>query len=95
MKVELIYTEGCEKCAAARYELRAAATAAVRDLVWREINVLDEIDYAVQLGVIALPSIAIDGQLVFASLPSGPQLQQEMVRREKDILGDRCVSQKR
>ena len=95
MKIELIYTEGCEKCAAARHELRVAAAAAVHDLVWREINVLDEVDYAVQLGVIALPSIAIDGQLVFASLPSGLQLQQEMARREKDILGDRCVSPKR
>ena len=95
MKTELIYTEGCEKCAAARHELRAAAAAAGHDLVWREINVLDEIDYAVQLGVIALPSIAIDGRLVFACLPSGLQLQQEMARREKDILGDRCVSPKR
>lgn len=92
MKVELIYTEGCEKCATARHELKAAAAAAVHDLVWREINALDEFDYAAQLGVVALLSMAIDGQVAFASLPSALELQQEMLRRTKIIVSSRRES---
>lgn len=81
MKVELIYTAGCEKCIAARDELKAAAGGVVHNLVWREVNVLEEFDYAVQLGVVTLPSIAIDGEIIFTFLPSGSQLRQEITRR--------------
>ena len=45
------------------------------------MNVLDEIDYAVELGVLILPAIAIDGEVVFASLPTSQQLEQELIKR--------------
>ena len=35
----------------------------------REVNVLDEMDRALDLGVMATPAIAIDGDLVFRTLP--------------------------
>jgi hypothetical protein len=41
---------------------------------WRELNVLDDLDYAVELGVMTLPSIVIDGELVFTSTPTVVQL---------------------
>jgi protein-disulfide isomerase len=38
-------------------------------LSYRELDVLDEIDYAVKIGVLKTPSIAINGKLIFSSLP--------------------------
>jgi len=81
MKVELFYTPGCEKCADNKDELRAVATELVPDLVWRELNVLDELNYAVEVGVVTLPSIAIDGEVPFSSLPTVRQLRRELIKR--------------
>ena len=81
MKVELFYTPGCEKCADNKDKLRTVATELVPDLVWRELNVLDELDYAIEVGVIALPSIAIDGEVLFSSLPTCRQLRRELIKR--------------
>ena len=81
MKVELFYTPGCEKCADNKDKLRTVATELVPDLVWRELNVLDELDYAVEVGVITLPSIAIDGEVLFSSLPTVRQLRRELIKR--------------
>ena len=81
MKVELFYTPGCEKCADNKDKLRTVATELVPDLVWRELNVLDQLDYAVEVGVITLPSIAIDGEVLFSSLPTCRQLRRELIKR--------------
>jgi thioredoxin 1 len=81
MKVELFHAPGCSKCAAAREALKAAATAARPEVEWREINVLDEMDYAVERGVLSLPAIVIDGKLVFSALPTPQQLRSALLRR--------------
>lgn len=81
MKLELFYTPGCEKCSDSKDELKATATELIPDLVWRELNVLDELDYAVEVGVLTLPAIAIDGEVVFASLPTSWQLRRELIKR--------------
>ncbi len=81
MKVELIHAPGCSRCAGARESLKAAAEGAVTGLEWREINVLDEMDYAVEHGVLSLPAIVIDGELVFSSLPTAQQLRTALIRR--------------
>jgi len=61
MKVEIFYAPGCLECVAAHARLRAAAREAVKDhLEWRELNVLEDVDYAVEFGVTTLPSIVID-----------------------------------
>ena len=82
IKVELIAAAGCSKCDGARSELKAAAESVAKDrMIWREVNVLDEIDYVVSLGVLTLPAVAIDGALVFKSLPSAAEMQGEIARR--------------
>jgi predicted thioredoxin/glutaredoxin len=43
--------------------------------------VVDNIDRAVELGVLTVPSIAIDGELVFTSMPTVTQLRRELTRR--------------
>jgi thioredoxin-like negative regulator of GroEL len=81
MKVELFYSPGCSRCAAAQASLRTAAEQAVGTLEWREINVLDALDYAVELGVLTLPAIAVNGELVFSALPTPAQLREALIRR--------------
>ena len=53
----------------------------VTKIQWREVNILDELDHAVELGVMSTPSIAIDGELVFSSLPSAKKLRTELESR--------------
>lgn len=81
MKIELFYTQGCAECSAAHAKLRTVAQESVKDLEWRELNVLDDLDYAVQLGVLTLPSIAVDGELVFTSMPTAMQLRNALLKR--------------
>ncbi|OFZ97788.1 MAG: thioredoxin [Betaproteobacteria bacterium RIFCSPLOWO2_02_FULL_62_17] len=81
MKVEIFYSAGCTQCAGGLENLKTAARQAVDNLEWREINVLEEIDYAVELGVLTLPAIALDGELVFASLPSVRQFRDRLIRQ--------------
>jgi predicted DsbA family dithiol-disulfide isomerase len=83
MKVELFHTLGCSECVATHTKLRTAAQEAVKDLEWREVNVLDDLDHAVELGVMTLPSIVVDGELVFTSMPTVEQLRQALVARDK------------
>lgn len=85
MKVELFESRGCQRCAAARDALRQAAEAAVPGLTWRDVDAGNELDLAVEVGVMILPAVAIDGQLVFSSLPSPAQLVQELRRRAQAI----------
>ncbi len=80
-KLELFHAAGCASCDAARDGLKAAAGQEAANLVWRDINVLDELDYAVELGVLTLPAIAIDGELVFSSLPSPAELRSALAQR--------------
>lgn len=81
VKLELFYAAGCASCDAARDALKAAASQEATNLVWRDVNVLDELDYAVELGVLTLPAIAIDGELAFSSLPSPLELRSGIARR--------------
>lgn len=81
MNIELFYTVGCQKCADAREGLKVAAFAVSANVEWREINVLEELDYAVELGVLNLPALAIDRKLVFSSLPTPAQLTKELKQR--------------
>lgn len=81
MKVELFSSPGCGQCAEAGAVLRGVAEKAAPGLEWREINVLDELDRAVRLGVLTLPAIAIDGELVFTSLPGPAQLREALLER--------------
>lgn len=48
---------------------------------WCRVDVLERIDYAVALGVLATPAIAIDGGLVFTAAPSGKALRAAIERR--------------
>ena len=82
IKVEVFSSPGCGKCMQAKAVLKAISEEMGQDKVtWREVNILDEMDYAVDLGVMSTPAIAIDGKLVFSSLPSAAKLRSELDKR--------------
>jgi thioredoxin 1 len=70
MKVEVLHSGGCAKCRTELPALHAAALSVDADIDWHELDILQAIDYAVELGVLKPPAVAIDGQLVFKTLPS-------------------------
>ena len=82
IKVEVFSSPGCGKCMQAKAVLKAIAEELGLDKVtWRDVNILEEMDYAVDLGVMSTPAMAIDGELVFSSLPSSAKLRSELDRR--------------
>lgn len=86
IRIEVFSTPGCSHCDRDRDSLKAIAqTFGAHRVTWRDVNLLEELDYAVELGVLTPPSMAIDGELVFAKLPSDAQLSDELARRlERD-----------
>ena len=82
IKIEAFYTPGCDKCAQAKERLKTIVEEIGKDrITWRDVNVLEEIDYAVELGVLSPPAIAIDGALVFHALPSAERFSRELLKR--------------
>jgi thioredoxin 1 len=85
VQIEVITAPGCQKCARAQAELCAAAASVLGEdnLIWREVNVLEELDYAVALGVLTLPAIAVNGELRFSALPTPEQFRAVLARLER------------
>lgn len=81
VKIEIIAAPGCQKCASAQSNLRAVAASVLGadNVTWREVNVLDEINYAVALGVLSMPAIAVNGKLRFSSLPTPEHFRDVLV----------------
>ena len=81
MKVDVLHAGGCAKCQRELSALRAAAQRVDPGLQWRELDIVQAIDYAVELGVMKPPAVAIDGQLAFAELPAAEVLAAAMRAR--------------
>lgn len=82
IKVEVFSSPGCGKCGHAKDVLRSLVDEIGGDKInWKEVNILDDLDRAVELGVMSTPSIAVDGELVFSSLPSAKKLRAELEKR--------------
>ena len=87
IQIEVFSSPDCNRCS----QVFDIITAVVQDygddrVAWRNVNVIDELDYAVELGVISMPSIAIDGDLVFTSHPSARKLRDAIdVRLQQEI----------
>ena len=82
IKIEIFTSPGCSKCGHAKTTLQKTVAELGEDsFSWREVNILEELDYAVDLGVLSTPAIAIDGELCYTSLPSTKQLRQQLIER--------------
>ena len=79
VNVEVFSSPGCGKCGHARELLKKLAEELGGGRIrWREVNVLEEMDHAVKLGVLSTPAIAVNGKLLFTSLPSVQKLRQAL-----------------
>jgi glutaredoxin len=81
LKIEVFSAPGCGKCTHAKEMLKDIVLEYAQNLSWCEVDIMQDMDYAVDLGVMSTPAIAIDGQLVFTSLPSKEKLLAEIKRR--------------
>lgn len=82
MRIELFYSDGCGGCTASRRVLKEAVLEAFpAEADWRDLEILEHIDRAVELGVLSVPAVAVDGELVFAKLPTVQQLVAALTAR--------------
>lgn len=80
--IEVFAVPGCTQCAETRDTLRQVVESfGSARIAWREVNVLEELDYAVEVGVLSPPSLAIDGELVFPKLPTPEKLRDAVNQR--------------
>lgn len=76
IKVEIFSIPACTKCTQAREYLHQLLDEyGTSVLQVTELNVLEHLDYAVQIGVLTTPAIVIDGHLYFTGLPSVKKLR--------------------
>ncbi len=88
INVDVFSSPGCGKCGHAKNVLRKLVEELGKEKInWRDVNILEDIDYAVELGVLSTPSIAINGELVFKSLPSAKRLREELINQLKGSNG--------
>ncbi len=82
IQVEVFSSPGCSKCGQV-FDILQSITQefGAERIEWREVNVLDELEYAVGLGVLSMPAIAIDGELVFRIHPSAGKLRAALETR--------------
>lgn len=84
--MEVLTASGCGRCQQTKTLAREVIAQIEEndegvDIQYREINVVEEIDYAVKLGVMSIPAIAINGELVFPAPPSATKLRQAILER--------------
>lgn len=82
VNVELFFVPGCPNCAKPMAKLREVVTGLGSDEIqWREVDLLKEMDYAIDLGVVGASALAIDGNLIFTTLPKPALLRKELLKR--------------
>lgn len=86
--VEVLTAFGCGHCQKAQALVQSVVDEFQGGQVrYRAVNVVEEIDYAVQLQVLSTPAVAIDGELAFASLPSSKKLRAAIEARLQARIG--------
>ncbi|MBL4865600.1 MAG: thioredoxin family protein [Pseudomonadales bacterium] len=80
--VEVLTASYCSRCQKAKSLVKDVISEFDEaNIQYREINVVEEIDYAVSLSILSTPAIALNNELVFAALPSKAKLQQAIRER--------------
>jgi len=80
MLIEVFIAENCNKCGKALTVVESViATMDTPTVELRKVNIIEEIDYAVAIGLRATPGIAINGKLIFTSTPSQISLREAIL----------------
>ena len=72
MIIEFFSSPACKQCLKGKKRLRALIENN-NNIDWQEVNVVEQMDHAVDMGVLSTPAIAINGKLVFTGMPSEEQ----------------------
>lgn len=81
VEVELFTASWCPRCTSAARKLsRIIGELNDDSLTFKVVDVLDELDRAVALGIVSTPAVAIDGELVFCALPAEDVLRERLRR---------------
>jgi len=90
LTVEIFTSPGCKRCQAARHMVQGLIEEiGSRKIVYREVDIVADIDYAVQLGVLSASAIAVNGELLFTALPSEKKLRKVLQARLQAMLDGR------
>jgi len=77
VQLELFTANICSRCDDARHMLRGIVAELDNDRLELDyIDVVERFDYAVEIGVLVTPALAVNGNLVFCPLPEREQLVQ-------------------
>ncbi len=80
LTIEVFSSPGCGKCSHTKVILqKLVGELGEGQISWREVDILTEIDYAVEIGVLSTPAIAFNGELKFTGMPSNKNLRAQIV----------------
>ncbi len=90
IKVEIFSSPGCNICNRASLVIQKLAQEIAQEMFQKtgenkiqlkKVNIIEEIDRAVALGILSTPAIAIDNVLVFTGLPSEKKLRKVLLNK--------------
>jgi len=82
INIEIFSAPGCNKCGKAFQLVETVLKEPGHESVnLRLVNIVDELDYAVDLGIRATPGIVINGILVFTAMPDAETLRKAIQSR--------------
>lgn len=82
VKVELLTSNICSRCVQARDVLRELVDELGNEQFELHIvDVVEHLDYAVELGVLATPALAVNGKLICPSLPGKRKLRELLIQQ--------------
>jgi glutaredoxin len=81
LEIEIFSAPRCGQCAKARKRAqKVVADLQQYQIGLRVVDIVEELDYAVRMGLRSAPAIAINGELVFPAIPSETELKQAILK---------------
>ncbi len=82
VNIEIFCAPNCNRCGRAAILVQEVINdIGDNSIHWRQVDVVEEIDYAVSLGIRATPAIIINGILVFTASPAKQVLRKEIEKQ--------------
>jgi len=79
--IEIFSSSFCSRCQKSKNDIKEIiASVEQKEIEYKEIDVVEQLDYSVSMGVLTTPSIAINGKLLFTSTPSRSELEKQINR---------------
>ncbi len=84
MHIEIFTAPNCSRCGKTVDLVRQViqelhSEKSIKNIDYKKLNVVEEIDYAVQLGVRATPAIVLNGKLEFTATPTKHMLKKQII----------------